>query len=361
MSMDKSTQPPLGNGRAQWIDSAKGLGILLIVIGHVYSTITPSILYVYIYAFHVPLFFFISGVTLRPGAGPFASVVAKKVRTLIVPYLWYSMLGYMFYVAGYFLAQHRGIHIQQFDYGLWPPLAGIFYGTIGDGRLINGPLWFVMALFWTFLIGYSINTFIRQSVWQWVAVAVFSGIGLWLAGRVALPFSGIPALSALVFFQAGYRIRFDKWSGALGKHGHWLLLSTLLLISAFSPINGFIQFGEGLVGNPWWFMLFAFSGLLSVVVVLRHFEGQTGWLAVIGRYSLSIMLIHMLLIKAVKVVLAMMLQTSMGAIDNDVALGLLVLALTAVMLIPAVYVMEHYLPFTLGKSSVQPRSQMARS
>ena len=62
--------PPMvaraGAERTQWIDSAKGLGILLIFFGHVYSTVTPSALYVYIYAFHVPLFFFISGLTLRP-------------------------------------------------------------------------------------------------------------------------------------------------------------------------------------------------------------------------------------------------------------------------------------------------------
>ncbi len=351
----------LESGRTQWIDSAKGLGILLIFFGHIYSTITPSALYVYIYAFHVPLFFFISGLTLKPGAGPLGDVVAKKLRTLIVPYLWYSLLGYLFYVAGYFMAQHKGIRIEQFEYGLWPPLAGIFYGTIGEGRLINGPLWFVMALFWTFLLGYLINTFIRQAVWQWVAVALLSAAGLWLAERVTLPFSGVAALSALVFFQAGYRFQTDGWLRQVSAHGHWLLLGALFVISLFSQVNGFVRFGEGVVGHPAWFLLFAFAGLLSVVLLLKQFDGRTGWLAFVGRYSLSIMLIHMLVIKSVKVVLAGALHASMDVIDNDVGLGLLVLAASLALVVPAVFVMERYLPFTLGKSVPSRRAELARS
>jgi acyltransferase len=348
-------------GRTQWIDSAKGVGILLIFFGHIYSTVTPSALYIYIYAFHVPLFFFLSGVVLKPGREPMGDVVTKKLRTLIVPYLWYSLLGYLFYLAGYFYAQHKGLRIEQFEYGLWPPLAGIFYGTIGDGRLINGPLWFVLALFWTFLIGYAINTFIRQPALQWASVLLVAGTGLWLAGRVTLPFSGVAALSALVFFQAGYRFQAGGWSHTLGARQQWLLFIGLFAVSLFSQVNGFVAFGEGLIGQPLWFLLFAFAGLFWVLMLLIRLEGRTRWLAFVGRYSLSIMLIHMLIIKAVKVLLAAALGTTLHIIDNDVGLGLLVLAVSAVLLVPAVAVMERYLPFTLGKSAAAQRPAVAQS
>lgn len=343
-------QPIAATERTQWIDSAKGLGILLIFFGHVYSTVTPSALYVYIYAFHVPLFFFISGLTLRPAAGPLGGVVRKKWRTLIVPYLWYAFLGYLFYLAGYLLAQHQGLRVPQFDYGLWRPLEGILIGTIGEGRIINGPVWFSMALFWTFLIGHLINTHIRSTVGQWLAILILTGLGLALAERVTLPFSGVAALSALVFFQAGYRFQTGGVLKALGQGWRWGLLLLMAVISLFSQVNGFVRFGEGVVGHPLWFLLFAFSGTFMVVLLVVVADRWCGWLAFVGRYSLSIMLIHMLIIKSVKVVMSGALGHPMVVIDNDVGLGLLVLGVSTVLLLPSVWIMERYLPFTLGKT-----------
>ncbi|HEX5738695.1 MAG TPA: acyltransferase family protein [Hydrogenophaga sp.] len=345
-----ATATRVGAERTQWIDAAKGIGILLIFFGHVYSTVTPSALYVYIYAFHVPLFFFISGLTLRPAAGPLGGVVQKKLRTLLVPYLWYAFLGYLFYVAGYMLAQHQGLKVPQFDYGLWQPLAGIFIGTIGEGRIINGPVWFVMALFWTFVLGYLVNTHIRSPAGQWVAIVLLTGLGLALAGRVTLPFSGVAALSALIFFQAGYRFQTERLLQAMGPATRWGLLAALFAISLFSQVNGFVGFGEGIVGHPLCFLLFAFSGTLMVVLLVNVADRWCGWLAFVGRYSLSIMLIHMLIIKSVKVVMSGVLGVSIQVIDNDVALGLVVLGASTLCLVPAVFVMERFLPFTLGKN-----------
>lgn len=344
--------PQMAHGaaeRTQWIDSAKGIGILLIFFGHVYSTVTPSALYVYIYAFHVPLFFFISGLTLRPAAGPLGGVVQKKLRTLIVPYLWYAFLGYLFYLAGYLLAQRQGLQVPQFDYGLWRPLEGIFIGTIGEGRIINGPVWFVMALFWTFVLGYLVNTYIQSPVRQWAAILLLTGSGLALAGQLTLPFSGVAALCSLIFFQAGYRFQTEHLLQALGQSPRWWLLAALIGISLFSQINGFVGLGEGIVGNPFWFLLFAFTGTFMVVLLVNVADPWCGWLAFVGRYSLHIMLIHMLIIKSVKVVMSGVLGTSMQVIDNDVGLGLIVLGVSSVCMVPAVFVMERYLPFTLGK------------
>ena len=45
----------------RWIDNLKGFGILLVVIGH---TVPREGLGQWIYAFHMPLFFFISGFLL---------------------------------------------------------------------------------------------------------------------------------------------------------------------------------------------------------------------------------------------------------------------------------------------------------
>ena len=125
------------SGRVSWIDAVKGLGIALIVLGHIASVETPSTLYLYIYAFHVPLFFFVSGLTLKPGRETFGAMLMGKGRSLLVPYFFYALLGYAFYLVGYGMAQALGLRIEQFNYGPWHPLIGIFIGTLGDGNLVN--------------------------------------------------------------------------------------------------------------------------------------------------------------------------------------------------------------------------------
>ena len=41
--------------REEWVDTLKGIGILLVIVGH-----TNSPFFKYIYYFHMPLFFMIS-------------------------------------------------------------------------------------------------------------------------------------------------------------------------------------------------------------------------------------------------------------------------------------------------------------
>jgi len=45
--------------RIEWLDVLKGIGIFFVVAGHFYKSDDPVL--VYIYSFHMPLFFFISG------------------------------------------------------------------------------------------------------------------------------------------------------------------------------------------------------------------------------------------------------------------------------------------------------------
>ena len=46
--------------RLDWIDIAKGIGIISVLMGHNVSQLKPII-----YAFHMPLFFILAGYTIR--------------------------------------------------------------------------------------------------------------------------------------------------------------------------------------------------------------------------------------------------------------------------------------------------------
>ncbi len=49
----------MGEKRIEWIDTAKGIGIVLVVVGH--TSFVPKAMINLIFAFHMPLFFFLSG------------------------------------------------------------------------------------------------------------------------------------------------------------------------------------------------------------------------------------------------------------------------------------------------------------
>ena len=55
--------PALLRSREHYIDIAKGIGIYFIVLGH--SVGNSHFLHPYLYSFHVPLFFILSGMVFR--------------------------------------------------------------------------------------------------------------------------------------------------------------------------------------------------------------------------------------------------------------------------------------------------------
>lgn len=143
--------------RIEWIDIAKGIGITLVSFGHLrngdgQSVWLPALdsLIAAIYLFHMPLFFFLGGITfsMRGGVWQF---LKRKIMTLLVPYYIFSL---------YFLA-------KPFAVLLVPKLraelnAGRSYSSIGKqfiNVLVMGEgLWFLMAFFVGELLMYAVVT-----------------------------------------------------------------------------------------------------------------------------------------------------------------------------------------------------------
>ena len=77
-----------GTNRIEEIDIAKGICILLMVIGH---SGMKNMIHDFIYAFHMPFFFFISGVTTNVQK-PFNLFIKSKVVGLLVPFIVYFII-----------------------------------------------------------------------------------------------------------------------------------------------------------------------------------------------------------------------------------------------------------------------------
>ncbi len=83
--------------RINWIDIAKGIAIILMVLGH--SSI-PNSLALWIWSFHMPLFFFASGMCTNFENDNLKQFINKKGIGIIRPFLIYStivlLLGWIF-------------------------------------------------------------------------------------------------------------------------------------------------------------------------------------------------------------------------------------------------------------------------
>src|SRR5437588_18094 len=130
--------PPRPSGRVQWVNVAKGIGITLMVIGHVGRGLknnhlpTPHVYDVAdtaIYAFHMPLFFFLSGLFVVRGAQKSArTFFGSKVRTIVYPYFLWATLLCLFTAAGSGYANSSSISPRRIILHLpWEPYVQFWF------------------------------------------------------------------------------------------------------------------------------------------------------------------------------------------------------------------------------------------
>lgn len=76
--------------RQNWIDWSKSIGIYLVVLGH--CSFFNKDIEGFIYTFHMPLFFMISGYLYKDELIPFTSLFTKLKKTVA-----YTILFYQYY------------------------------------------------------------------------------------------------------------------------------------------------------------------------------------------------------------------------------------------------------------------------
>ncbi len=98
--------------RITYLDMAKGVGIILMVAGHLLGSLQTidykpwfSPVFQVITSFHMPLFFVISGVVLaltREENKDMRTIVRRKAKTLLLPYASFSVIYIAINIYTYF-------------------------------------------------------------------------------------------------------------------------------------------------------------------------------------------------------------------------------------------------------------------
>lgn len=205
-------------GRLDYMDIAKGIGILCVIAGHMGIDAIDRV----VYPFHMPLFFMISGFFLSANIN-IKDFLQKKVRQLLIPY-GFSCLGICV------LSVLSNLMLKKFDvmwYDLIEWIYASFYGACLDYETPYhikgiGILWFLLALFWA-LLSVKIWTMHRK---QHIAILILVISSYVSSKYIWLPFSFQAGMVASVFVYIGFCVH--KYN-LLNKISFWLFLISIFV------------------------------------------------------------------------------------------------------------------------------------
>lgn len=284
--------------RLEYLDMVKGIGIVLVVIGH--STYVAEGVLTWLASFHMPLFFVVSGMLFchrQSWQEPFGGYVKKRFTGMLVPYFWFSLI--YIGVDYYYLYAHPEIMSQGFIDNAFLQMIS-FYGI--------SVLWFLPALFGGELLVYWICR--KSPAWlagllgmlfafvpQWGMALLQKTVKMedsyfltWLGDLVMALLRIFPAVTFLLIGYAMYRL-LERLTLSRAKE---ILLGSCLLL-----LNGAVAFANGRVDlhymvfqNTFLFFLGAASAALGLVLICRM-KKPLWLLSFLGANSLIIMLTHL--------------------------------------------------------------------
>ncbi|MEJ7933713.1 acyltransferase family protein [Sphingobium sp. AN558] len=278
-----STAPDQGaDSRLEWIDTARGIGIIAVVIGHVW---TQGALRDAVYSFHMPLFFLLSGILSKPQ--PVGAFTRRQLTGQLRPYAAFLLLLILADLVIEPLKGGRPIFHRWPD-DLLPILIG--------GSWLRGPytiFWFVPCLMAArILFNIALARWPDPRDRRW-GLAILPLLALaYLAGRATdiSPLGLLTVPMAIVLLWAGAASRDIAWRP-------WTI--TLLGALALAGLTRFFPTLNMKVGDYGWPLLSIGSAIATSLLVFglaKRIAPMASPLAAIGRASLVIMYCHVALI-----------------------------------------------------------------
>lgn len=307
------TQTKITN-RVEWVDIARGIAIILMVAGH---TSIPESLSKYIWSFHMPLFFVVSGLFYKPDKySSFKEIFKAKFKTLIIPYCFFSLIVFFGYIGTEYYRPYE-----------------LYLGWEGYA------LWFVPVLFFAELLFYPISKLKTKYMVPLVLAITLFGYGM-SKFHVLLPFKIDSVPFALFFVTYGYLAKDFLFKYKLPIVYVTLIGTATVVLSQFLPKLGIgrNEFGcivpnlfNALLGC---YFIFSLSKCLSLRIfqVIKYF----------GKNSIFVMAFSQLFNYYILTILATLSWP-----------GAILLGLRYLILFVTIYVvgelLKKYLPFCIGK------------
>ena len=315
-------------GRDAWVDYAKAIGIVLVVYGHVargiFNAGIPLDMPLYrlvdsvVYSFHMPLFFFLSGLFFfhslhRRGA---VALATNKIDTILYPYILWSLIQGLTEV---WLSSYTNSKVGLFEVlAVWNPRA---------------QFWFLYALF--LVIMTAILVFRRDNPVLIWAVLFISAVAYCFQGSIPSLLHSHYVVMNFVFFALG--IWFHTVQDRLTAHpGRWAAAGAV----AFVTVQILFHAGLGLTFDDKGIASLAVA-VVSILAVaslcLWLARTPAHWVMTLGEASMAIYLMHVLVGSGMRILLSRFLGI------QDAVVHLLAGCLAGILLPLLVYLLLHRL------------------
>lgn len=263
------------NNRLLYLDSLRGLAILLVVVGHLiqfnYNDGLLNPVFNIIYSFHMPLFFFLSGCS-RNLCENIKGIGVTRIRDLGKE-IWSKFISLIIPSV------------------VWTILVPLFFQNKIDFRLTSlSGYWFLNILFAIYVLWGAISFVYNRLKNKWIVIAtVVLGIFVCFIHDIYR----IP-LTYFCAFVLGY---FWQHYSLSEKTPAFVIFIVSVVFLLFV---GRYQYGDSLAGNPsrvW--LLLPLSSIASIVLhwVFHKNSFNYKFLIELGQYSLGIYLCHYLFVK----------------------------------------------------------------
>lgn len=280
-----------------FIDCAKAIGIILVVYGHALRDLVDARLidntsglqasdYV-IYTFHMPLFFFLSGLTagrsVAKGAVPF---LKGKLRTIVYPYFLWSLLlgGTMVTLTA---VTNHDKSVSRLLEILWNPIS---------------PFWFLYALFWVHVV-YLLLHRIGPGWFALAAILTFAAVAFVWPAPPEIVFQ---TTRGLLHYSIGAmlagRLLEGRRPGTAALVGMAGLFATAVLACLALNIRSALALPA------------AAAGIALTIGLGQRLAAHARWLVLLGAASMSVYVLHIFATAGTRVVMAHALGAHHGAI-----------------------------------------------
>lgn len=332
--------------RIYWVDYAKTIGIFLVILAHTPLLESANI---FIYVFHMPLFFFISGYLFSFDKHPtFKAFITRRFKQLIIPYFFFNVATYIFwFFVGRKFGNDASLEIKWFE-----PILGMFYAKGSAPWLIHCiPLWFISCLFVVELIYYV--TF--KNFKKWVLFPCFMLIGYidYLYDPVRLPWNINIALVAIVFYSLGNHLK-PYFTASNPKTGFTirLIILSFSVVYVIAVLNGKIGMHTHNYGNFFLFMIGAISGITGIFLIsftLQRFLGEVRLIQFISQNTLTILGLHLSIASIIKGFSYFILNQPLSIYTNTFWLNVIFSLFSLLILLPIAYFFNKHTPILIGK------------
>lgn len=330
-------QQPKMQKRIEWIDWIKAIGIFLVVIGH--ANPDPKFR-LWIYSFHMPLFFLVSGATFNPSKfKTLKECVIAKIKNLIIPYLSINIFSMIFWYIYY-----NYFTINEFS--MINAIKAILYGHTEVIKPINGPTWFLLTLFLSEILFYVLNRGVngdKKSLINCSVLLILIGYAESItSSKVYLPWhiGTVPIAAGLVII--GY-ILFDYIKKNENKLKKIKIAIPIVSVLIGGYIAVFVNKNVSMHGNQYRSLILTFSSIfftMSGITLLLMKIKKLKLLSFIGRNTLIILSIHMPII--------ILIRYYMPEFKVNSWKSTIIATIVFICLLPITYLIEKFMPFLVG-------------